>query len=231
MVNKIFATIVMGLVGVFVIGFPVILVVVPLLNGDPNPAAVVAWTFVGPGIAVVATIRGDSLCANRSDCVGSPLPPERAGEPRAVAGRHRRCDIARASRFAARRVIYRRDGRENRLRARRHDRIGYAGARWPLFGRDSPGARLCHLAERTAPLIANFRGAGLTIGPCPAERGLRTLGSGRLARVEFELDGAPGLSGDRITSRSRPSDSSRANLARAPPGSCSSRLPDPFLPV
>jgi hypothetical protein len=55
-VNKIFATIVMGLVGVFVIGFPVILMVVPLLNGDPNASAVVGWTFVGPGIAVVATI-------------------------------------------------------------------------------------------------------------------------------------------------------------------------------
>jgi hypothetical protein len=55
-VNKIFATIVMGLVGVFVIGFPIILAVVPSLNGDPNPLAVVGWTFLGPGIAVVATI-------------------------------------------------------------------------------------------------------------------------------------------------------------------------------
>jgi hypothetical protein len=70
--------------------------------------------------------RGDSLCANLSDCVGSPLPPERAGEPRAGAGRHRRCDTAQASRFAARRVLRRRDGRENRVRARRHDRIGSA---------------------------------------------------------------------------------------------------------
>jgi hypothetical protein len=55
-VNKIFAAIVMGLVGVFVIGFPVILAVVPSLNGDPNPSVVVGWTFLGPGIAVVATI-------------------------------------------------------------------------------------------------------------------------------------------------------------------------------
>jgi hypothetical protein len=55
-VNKIFAAIVMGLVAVFVIGFPVILAVVPSLNGDPNPSVVVGWTFLGPGIAVVATI-------------------------------------------------------------------------------------------------------------------------------------------------------------------------------
>jgi hypothetical protein len=55
-VNKIFAAIVMGLVGWFVIGFPIILVVVPslTLTVDPNPS--VSWTFLGPGIAVVATI-------------------------------------------------------------------------------------------------------------------------------------------------------------------------------
>ena len=53
-VSKIFAAIVMGLVGWFVIGFPIILVVVPSLAADPNPS--VGWAFLGPGIAVVATI-------------------------------------------------------------------------------------------------------------------------------------------------------------------------------
>jgi hypothetical protein len=55
-VNKIFAAIVMGLVGWFVIGFPIVLVVVPslTLTVDPNPS--VGWTFLGPNIAVVATI-------------------------------------------------------------------------------------------------------------------------------------------------------------------------------
>ena len=55
-INKIFAAIVMGLVSWFVIGFPVIPVVVRSLNGDPNPSVRVGWTFLGPGIAVVATI-------------------------------------------------------------------------------------------------------------------------------------------------------------------------------
>ena len=53
-VNKIFAAIVMGLVGWFVIGFPIMLVVLPSLAADPNPS--VGWAFLGPGIAVVATI-------------------------------------------------------------------------------------------------------------------------------------------------------------------------------
>jgi hypothetical protein len=53
-INKIFAAIVMGLVGWFVIGFPIMLMVVPSLSADPHPS--VGWTFLGPGIAVVATI-------------------------------------------------------------------------------------------------------------------------------------------------------------------------------
>ena len=53
-VSKIFAAIVMGLVGWFVIGFPIMLVVLPSLAADPNPS--VGWAFLGPGIAVVATI-------------------------------------------------------------------------------------------------------------------------------------------------------------------------------
>jgi hypothetical protein len=52
-VNKIFAAIVMGNVGWFVIGVPITLVVVPL-TADPHPS--VGWAFLGPGIAVVATI-------------------------------------------------------------------------------------------------------------------------------------------------------------------------------
>jgi hypothetical protein len=52
-VNKIFAAIVMGHVSWFVIGFPILLVAAPLTAG-PNPSA--GWAFLGPGIAVVATI-------------------------------------------------------------------------------------------------------------------------------------------------------------------------------
>jgi hypothetical protein len=52
-VNKIFAAIVMGHVGWFVIGFPIMLAVAPSLAADPNPS--VGWTFLGPGIAVVTT--------------------------------------------------------------------------------------------------------------------------------------------------------------------------------
>jgi hypothetical protein len=52
-VKKIFAAIVMGHVGWFVIGVPITLVVVPL-TADPHPS--VGWAFLGPGIAVVATI-------------------------------------------------------------------------------------------------------------------------------------------------------------------------------
>jgi hypothetical protein len=52
-VNKIFATIVMGHVGWFVIGSPMMLMVAPL-TADPSPS--VGWAFLGPGIAVVATI-------------------------------------------------------------------------------------------------------------------------------------------------------------------------------
>jgi hypothetical protein len=50
-VNKILAALAMGLVGWFVIGFPIMLMVVPLLR-DPS----VGWTFLGPGVAVVSTI-------------------------------------------------------------------------------------------------------------------------------------------------------------------------------
>jgi hypothetical protein len=53
-VNKIFAAIVMGHVGWFVIGFPIMLVVAPSLAADPNPS--VGWIFLGPGVAVVVTI-------------------------------------------------------------------------------------------------------------------------------------------------------------------------------
>jgi hypothetical protein len=52
-VKKIFAAIVMGHVGWFVIGFPIMLMVAPLI-ADPNPS--VGWALLGPGIAVVATI-------------------------------------------------------------------------------------------------------------------------------------------------------------------------------
>jgi hypothetical protein len=52
-VNKILAAIVMGHVGWFVIGFPIMLMEAPL-TADPNPS--IGWTFIGPGIAVVATI-------------------------------------------------------------------------------------------------------------------------------------------------------------------------------
>jgi hypothetical protein len=52
-VNKIFAAIVMGHVGWFVVGVPITLVVVPV-TADPHPS--VGWAFLGPGIAVVATI-------------------------------------------------------------------------------------------------------------------------------------------------------------------------------
>ena len=52
-VNKIFAAIVMGHVGWFCVGVPITLVVVPL-TADPHPW--VGWAFVGPAIAVVATI-------------------------------------------------------------------------------------------------------------------------------------------------------------------------------
>ena len=50
-VNKILAALAMGLVGWFVIGFPIMLMVVSLLR-DPS----VGWTFLGPGVAMVATI-------------------------------------------------------------------------------------------------------------------------------------------------------------------------------
>jgi hypothetical protein len=53
-VNKIFAAIVMGLVGSVVIGIPILLVVVPALASGPNPS--LGWFYLGPGIAVVATI-------------------------------------------------------------------------------------------------------------------------------------------------------------------------------
>jgi hypothetical protein len=49
-VNKVFAAIVMGHVGWFVVGFPIMLMVAPLTT-DPNPS--VGWAFLGPGIAVV----------------------------------------------------------------------------------------------------------------------------------------------------------------------------------
>jgi hypothetical protein len=52
-VNKIFAAIVMGHVGWFAIGFPIMLMLAPL-TADPSPS--VGWAFLGPGIAVVATI-------------------------------------------------------------------------------------------------------------------------------------------------------------------------------
>jgi hypothetical protein len=44
---------VMGHVGWFIIGFPIMLMVAPL-TADPSPS--VGWAFLGPGIAVVATI-------------------------------------------------------------------------------------------------------------------------------------------------------------------------------
>jgi hypothetical protein len=53
LVNKIFAAIVMGLVGWFVIGFPIMLMVAPL-TADPNLS--VGRASLGPGIAVAATI-------------------------------------------------------------------------------------------------------------------------------------------------------------------------------
>jgi hypothetical protein len=53
-VNKIFAAIVMGHVGSVVIGIPILLVVVPALASRPNPS--LGWFYLGPGIAVVATI-------------------------------------------------------------------------------------------------------------------------------------------------------------------------------
>ncbi len=53
-VNRILAAVVMSLVGWFVIGLPVMLIVLPSLAG--NPEASVGWAFLGPGIAVIATI-------------------------------------------------------------------------------------------------------------------------------------------------------------------------------
>jgi hypothetical protein len=53
-VNKIFAAIVMGHVGWFVIGFPIMLAVAASLAADPNPS--LGRTFLGPGIAVVTTV-------------------------------------------------------------------------------------------------------------------------------------------------------------------------------
>jgi hypothetical protein len=52
-VNKIFEAIVMGLVGVFVIGFPVILAVVPSLNGDPNPSVLNGLASLGLPLAAI----------------------------------------------------------------------------------------------------------------------------------------------------------------------------------
>jgi len=49
--NKVLAALAMGLVGWFVIGLPITLMLVPSLR-DPS----VGWAFLGPGIAVVATI-------------------------------------------------------------------------------------------------------------------------------------------------------------------------------
>jgi hypothetical protein len=151
-INKIFAAIVMGLVGWFVIGFPIMLMVVPSLSADPHPS--VGWTFLGPGIAVVATIAvtvvaptgriaWGHLCLLNGLLSLGLLP---------LAGTV--FSVLRASRFAACCVRCRQSGRENRCRARRHD----AGVRGFLFGRDFPSARVCHLAERNAPLIANSRG-------------------------------------------------------------------------
>jgi hypothetical protein len=120
------------------------------VTGDPSAG----WTFLGPGIALVATIAVTVFPPTGRIAWGAPLPPERAGEPRAAApGRHRLFGAARASRFAACCVRCVQGRRGNRRRARRHD----AGVRGSLSGRVFPGARICHLAERAAPLIANSR--------------------------------------------------------------------------
>ena len=57
-VHKIFAAVVMGLVGWIVIGLPITLVVVSLTAG-PHPSP--GWAFVGPAIAVVVTIAMTAL--------------------------------------------------------------------------------------------------------------------------------------------------------------------------
>jgi hypothetical protein len=56
------------------------LMVVPSLRlrADPHPS--VGWTFLGPGIAVVATIAVTVIAPTGRICVGAPLTPEPGSE-------------------------------------------------------------------------------------------------------------------------------------------------------
>jgi len=167
-VNKIFAAIVMGLVGWFVIGFPIMLVVLPSLAADPNPS--VGWAFLGPGIAVVATIAvtvfaptgrvawGRLCLLNGVVSLGLPL----AGIAFSVLLGHHASQLAVSD--AAKTGAKIGAGLGGMIVS------GTLGVRWLLLGSDFPGARLCHLAERTAPLIVDSRGVIVTPGEIAGNR-------------------------------------------------------------